>query len=76
VIEIVPWSHLVMSLGAIIVVGGVIQIFLQTLDVQRGKRGRIRSRFKLRSWSSISPGVIMVVIGALLLGIGPLVDAL
>jgi hypothetical protein len=76
VIEIVPWSHLVMSLGAIIVVGGVIQIFLQTLDVQRGKRGRIRSGFKLRSWWSISPGVIMVVIGALLLGIGPLVDAL
>jgi hypothetical protein len=76
VIEIVPWSHLVMSLGAIIVVGGVIQIFLQTLDVRRGKRGRIRSGFKLRSWSSISPGVIMVVVGALLLGIGPLVDAL
>jgi hypothetical protein len=76
VIEIVPWSHLVMSLGAIVVVAGVIQVFLQTLDLQRGRRGRIQSRFRLRSWSSIWPGMIMVVIGALLLGIGPLVDAL
>jgi hypothetical protein len=76
VIEIVPWSHLVMSLGAIIVVGGVIQVFLQTIDVQRGRRGQIRSGFRLRSWSSIWPGMIMVVIGALLLGMGPLVDAL
>jgi hypothetical protein len=76
VIEIVPWSHLVMGLGAIVVVAGVIQVFLQTIDVQRGRRGRIWSRFRLRSWSSIWPGMIMVVIGALLLGVGPLVDAL
>ena len=74
--EIVPWSHIVMSLGAMIVIAGVVQVFLQTIDLRRGKRGRIHSRFRLRNWSSICPGVIMVVIGALLLGVGPFVDDL
>ena len=74
--EIVPWSHLIMSLGAMIVIAGVVQVFLQTIDVRGRKRGRIRAGFRLRAWSSIYPGVIMVLIGALLLGVGPLVDAL
>ena len=73
---IVPWSQIVMSLGAMIVIAGVVQVFLQTIDVRRGKRGRIWSRFRLRSWTSICPGVVMVVIGALLLGVGPFIDDL
>jgi hypothetical protein len=73
---IIPWSHLIMSLGAMIVIAGVVQVFLQTIDARPGKRGRIRSRFRLRSWSSICPGVVMVVVGALLLGVGPFFDHL
>jgi hypothetical protein len=62
-------SHVVMALGGILVMAGIVQIFLQTVSVQRGKRGRTRSGFRLGKLSSIYPGVIMVVIGALLLAL-------
>jgi dipeptide/tripeptide permease len=72
----VSGSQLVIALGGILVMAGIVQIFLQTISVQRGKRGRIRSGFRLRKLSSIYPGVILIVIGALLLGGGSFVDAL
>ena len=71
--EINP-SHAVMGLGAILVVFGIIQVFLQTISFNREKRGRLRSSFKLRNWRSAIPGVIMIAIGTLLLGAGPFVE--
>jgi hypothetical protein len=69
-------SHVAIALGSILVMAGIVQIFLQTVGVQRGKRGRIRSGFRLGKLSSIYPGVILIVIGALLLAGGPFIDAL
>jgi len=72
--EINP-SRVVMGLGGILVIFGILQVFLQTVSYHREKGGRIRSRFTLRNWSSTYPGMIMIAIGALLLGVGPFVDA-
>jgi hypothetical protein len=68
-------SHVVMGLGGVLVIFGILQVFLQTISHHREKSGRIRSSFTLRNWSSTYPGVIMIAIGALLLGVGPFVDA-
>lgn len=71
--EINP-SHVVMGLGFILVVFGVIHVFLHTISLNREKRGRFRSSFRLRNWRSVVPGVIMIAIGTLLLGVGPFVE--
>lgn len=71
--EINP-SHVVTGLGVILVVFGVVQVFLQTISFNREKRGRLRSSFRLRNWRSVIPGMIMIAIGTLLLGVGPFVE--
>jgi hypothetical protein len=63
--EEVTASHVVTGIGGIVVIAGIVQVFL---GVQRRERGPIRSRFRLRT---IYPGMIMIVTGALLLGVGP-----
>ena len=71
--EINP-SHVVMGLGAILVVFGIIQVFLQTISFNREKRRRLRSSFRLRNWRSVIPGMTMIGIGMLLLGFGRFVE--
>jgi hypothetical protein len=68
-------SHIVMGSGGILISAGIIQIFLATIGIRRGKRGRVHSRFILKKPSSIYLGVILIVIGALLLFDGPLPNA-
>jgi hypothetical protein len=60
-------SHLVMGFGGILMAAGIIQMFLATISFQRGRRGRIHSKFRLQKPSSIYLGVILILIGALLL---------
>ena len=65
--EEVSAPHLITAMEGILVIAGIVQVFLQTISVQRENRGRIQSGFKLPKWSQIYPGMIMIVIGALLL---------
>ncbi len=55
------------GLGAILALGGILQIFLQTFYVIKERNGKLRSTFRLRRPSSIYPGLIMILIGAALL---------
>ena len=65
-------STLVIGAGGVLVIAGMIQLFCQALEVRPAKRRRIRAELSLQNWSfrSISPGVIMIGLGALLLGGG------
>ena len=67
--EVIHLSNLVVGAGCFAILGGILQLFCQTLDVRPAKRGRIRAGLNLRKWSfrSIAPGVIMIAVGALLL---------
>jgi hypothetical protein len=64
-------SNLVIGAGSVFVIAGVIQVFCQSLEVRPVKRGR-PAGISLKRWSfqSISPGLIMIAVGALLLGGG------
>jgi hypothetical protein len=55
------------------IIAGIIQIFVQTISLRREKRGRFRMEIGFPGWSlrSTYPGAIMILTGALLLGIGP-----
>ena len=70
-------SNLVFGAGGVSVIAGMIQLFCQALEVRPAKRGRIRAELSLKNWSfrSISPGFMMIGLGALLLGGGTLFDA-
>jgi hypothetical protein len=65
-------SNLVIAAGCLLVVAGVLQLFCQALEVRPAKQGRISARIDVRNWScrSISPGAIMIGLGAVLLGGG------
>jgi len=69
-------SNTVIGTGGVLVLAGAIQLFCQALEVRPAKRGRIRARLSLKNWSpwSISLDVIIIAIGALLLGAGHFVD--
>jgi len=65
-------SNLVIGAGSVFVIAGVIQVFCQALEVRPARRGRPTGvRLKRWSFQSMSPGVIMIAVGALLLGGGP-----
>jgi uncharacterized membrane protein len=68
--EVLHLSNLVVGAGCFAILAGILQLFCQTLDVRPAKRGQIRAGLNLRKWSfpSIAPGVIMIAVGALLLG--------
>jgi hypothetical protein len=68
-------SHVVMGSGGILISAGIIQIFLATIGIQRGKRGRVYPRFRFKKPSAIYLGVILILIGALLLFDGPVPNA-
>jgi hypothetical protein len=65
-------SNLVIGAGCLLIVGGMLQIFCQALEVRSAKRGKIRAELNVRncSFQSISPGVMMIGLGTLLLGGG------
>lgn len=64
-------SNLIVGAGCVFVIAGVIQVFCQALEVRPTKRRR-PAGISLKRWpfQSISPGVIMIAVGALLLGGG------
>ena len=64
-------SNLIIGAGSVFVLAGVGQVFCQSFEVRPVKRGR-PAGISLKRWSfpSISPGVIMIAVGALLLGGG------
>ena len=65
-------SNLVIGAGSVFVIAGVIQVFCQALEVRPARRGRPTGvRLKRWSFQSMSPGVIMIAVGALLSGGGP-----
>jgi hypothetical protein len=65
-------SNLVIAAGCLLVVAGVLHLFCQALEVRQEKQGRISARLNVRKWScrSISPAIIMIGLGAALLGGG------
>jgi hypothetical protein len=64
-------ANLVIAAGCLLVVAGALYLFCQALEVRQAK-GRISARLNVRKWScrSISPGLIMIGLGAALLGGG------
>ncbi len=64
-------SNLIIGAGSVFVIAGVIQVFCQAIEVRPAKRGR-PTGIRLKRWSfqSVSPGVLMIAVGALLLGGG------
>ena len=64
-------SNLTIGAGSVFVIAGVIQVFCQAIEVRPAKRGR-PTAIRLKRWSfqSVSPGVLMIAVGALLLGGG------
>ena len=70
-------SNLATATGCLAVLAGMLQLFCRALEVRPAKRGRIHAELNLRRWSfrSISPGLVMIAIGALLLGGTPFVIA-
>jgi hypothetical protein len=62
----------VMGVGGVLSIAGTIQLFCLSIEIQRAKRGQIRVGLTFRNWSprSIWRGVVMIAVGALLLG-GP-----
>ena len=65
-------SNLIIGAGSVFVIAGVFQVFCQALEVRPARRGRPTGvRLKRWSFQSMSPGVIMIAVGALLLGGGP-----
>jgi hypothetical protein len=70
-------SNLIIGSGLLSVLAGMLQLFCQALDVRRTKRGQIRAELNLRKWStrSISLPMVMIVIGAPLLGGSHFVEA-
>lgn len=65
-------SNVVIAAGCLFVVAGVVHLFCQALEVRPAKRGRISARLNVRNWScrSVSPGIVMIGLGAALLGGG------
>jgi hypothetical protein len=65
-------SNLVIGAGGVFIVGGMIQLFCQALEVRPAKRQRMRAELSFKNWSfrSISPGAMMIGLGALLVGGG------
>jgi len=65
-------SNLVIGAGGVFIIGGIIQLFCQALEVRPAKRRRMRAElsFKNRSFRSMSPGAIMIGLGAFLVGSG------
>jgi uncharacterized membrane protein len=65
-------SNLVIAAGCLLVVAGVLHLFCQALEVRQAKQGRISATLNVRKWScrSISLGIIMIGLGAALLGGG------
>lgn len=70
--EEVHLSNLVIAAGCLLVVAGVLYLFCQALEVRQAKQGQISARLNVRKWSyrSIFPGMIMIGLGAVLLGGG------
>lgn len=68
--EVLHFSNVAIGAGCLSIIAGILQLFCQTLEVRAAKRGRIRARLNHKKWSfrSAAPGVIMIAIGALLLG--------
>ncbi|HKD24664.1 MAG TPA: hypothetical protein VKC66_01930 [Xanthobacteraceae bacterium] len=68
--EVLDFSNLVIGSGCLSIMAGILQLFCHTLEVRPAKRGRIRATLNLRKWSfrATALGVIMIAIGALLLG--------
>jgi hypothetical protein len=66
-------SNLMIPTASMLVIAGIMQIFLQAISLRQEKRGRIQMELRFHRWSlrSIYPGAIMILTGALLLGIGP-----
>jgi hypothetical protein len=65
-------SNPIIGAGSVFVIAGVIQVFCQAFEVRPARRGRPTGvRLKRWSFQSMSPGVIMIAVGALLLGGGP-----
>jgi hypothetical protein len=64
-------SNLVIGAGSVFIIAGVIQVSCQAFEVRPAKRGR-STEIRLERWSfqSTAPGVIMIAVGALLLGGG------
>jgi hypothetical protein len=65
-------SNLIIGAGSVFVMAGVIQVSCQAFEARPAKRGR-PAGIRLKKWSfqSMSPGVLMIAVGALLLGGGP-----
>jgi uncharacterized membrane protein len=65
-------SNLVIAAGCLLVVAGVLHLFCQALEVRQAKQGRISATLNVRKWScrSIFLGIIMIGLGAALLGGG------
>jgi hypothetical protein len=63
-------SNAVMGVGSVLFIAGAIQLFFRSIEIQRAKRGQMRVGLTFRNWSlrSIWPGVVMIVVGALVLG--------
>ena len=66
-------SNLLIASASMLVIAGIVQILLQAISLRQEKRGRIQIELGFRCWSlrSIYPGAILILTGALLLGIGP-----
>ena len=65
-------SNPIIGAGSVFVIAGVIQVFCQAFEAGPAKRGR-PAGIRLKKWSfrSMSPGVLMIAVGALLMGGGP-----
>lgn len=68
--EVPDLSNVVVGAGCLSILAGILLLFFQALEVRSAKRGRIRAGLNLGKWSfrSTAPGVMMIAIGALLLG--------
>jgi hypothetical protein len=67
-------ANLVIGAGLVLVLAGIILVLHQTMNWQRGKRGRLHTKFNLRRWSfqSIFVATMLIAVGALLVGGGHL----
>jgi lipoprotein signal peptidase len=64
------------AIGGILIIGGIVQLFLRTITVLAEKKGGLRTNFTLKNWSFASIGLaaMLIVIGALLMVGGHLID--
>jgi hypothetical protein len=63
----------VIGAGWVLILGGIIQIFHQAINPRVGRRGAKRAEFDFSrlSFQSTLPGIAMILVGVLLLSVGP-----